>query len=136
MRNNYKFFSFLPILLALLLVGAGCQYATNVNNDYSSNESMMEEGQVRELTIDAGEFFFTPKDVILNAGEKVKLTLKNVGKGNHDWRIEGTDIKTKIITSGQTDIVEFTAPSAGTYALYCSVPGHRQMGMVGELIVK
>jgi len=43
MKNNYKFFSFLPILLALLLVGAGCQYATDINNDYSFDESMMQE---------------------------------------------------------------------------------------------
>ena len=38
--------------------------------------------------------------------------------------------------TGQIDEVEFVVDKAGTFEYYCSVGNHRQMGMVGKLIVE
>jgi plastocyanin len=53
----------------------------------------------------------------------------------HDFIIEGMGVSTDVITAGSSSVVEFTAPSEGTYAYYCSVGNHRGMGMEGSLIV-
>ena len=45
-------------------------------------------------------------------------------------------ISTKTIGSGQTETIEFVAPTSGTYTFICSVPGHATAGMVGDLIVE
>jgi nitrite reductase (NO-forming) len=66
----------------------------------------------------------------------VKIIFKNEGKAPHNLVIQGLGIGTRTIGVGQTDTIEFTAPSSGTYTFYCSVPGHRAAGMEGRLEVK
>ena len=39
------------------------------------------------------------------------------------------------LTKGQSGTSEFIPPEAGTYYYICTVPGHREQGMVGEIIV-
>jgi nitrite reductase (NO-forming) len=42
---------------------------------------------------------------------------------------------TKPLTKGQSGTSEFIPPEPGTYYYICTVPGHREQGMVGEIIV-
>lgn len=37
--------------------------------------------------------------------------------------------------AGGTSTVEFTPSEAGTYEVYCSVPGHKEAGMVAQVVV-
>lgn len=37
--------------------------------------------------------------------------------------------------AGGTSTVEFTPTEAGTYEVYCSVPGHKEAGMVAQVVV-
>jgi plastocyanin len=52
----------------------------------------------------------------------------------HDLRIEGSEIATPIVTSGVAEGEGEIA--AGEYEFFCSVPGHREGGMVGTLTVE
>lgn len=92
--------------------------------------------QVREFTVSGTEFSFNPQTVTVKSGEKVRLTFRNIGSAPHDWTIEGLGLKTKVIGGGAQDTLEFTAPARSVYNVYCSVPGHREAGMVGSLIVQ
>jgi plastocyanin len=91
---------------------------------------------IREFTVVGSEFSFSPSSISVSAGERVKIIFKNEGKAPHNLVIQGLGIGTRTIGGGQTDTVEFTAPSSGTYTFYCSVPGHRSAGMEGKLEVK
>ncbi len=45
--------------------------------------------------------------------------------------------KTKLVGAGESDSVEFTAPTEkGEYIYLCTFPGHFQAGMKGKLIVQ
>jgi nitrite reductase (NO-forming) len=68
-------------------------------------------------------------------GETVRINLTNE-QGFHDWVIDEFNARTKQINAGQTDTVEFVADKVGTFEYYCSVGNHRQMGMIGKLIVE
>lgn len=92
--------------------------------------------QVTEISVAGTEFSFSPASVSVKAGERVKITFSNKGMAPHNLTLEGLGIATQTIGGGQTDVVEFTAPSSGTYAFFCSVPGHRASGMEGNLKVK
>ncbi len=97
--------------------------------------AMKESGNVKEITVTGSNFKFVPSTITVKKGDTVKVTFKNSG-GFHDFVIDEFDVKTKTIADGQQEVVEFTADKVGTYEYYCSVGDHRQMGMVGKLIVQ
>jgi len=61
----------------------------------------------------------------------VTLVVKNAGKIPHNLTIQGGK-HTPNIGPGKTAKLTITLKK-GAYTLYCSVPGHRQLGMVAKL---
>lgn len=55
----------------------------------------------------------------------------------HDIVVEvgGEDVEVAACNGGQAD-VESVALEPGQYPFWCSIPGHREAGMVGELTVE
>ncbi len=93
-------------------------------------------GEVVEIEVTSEGLAFTPKEIRVKKGAKVRLTYKNT-KGSHDFVIdEFKGAKTKQIAAGESDTVEFVVDKAGEYEFYCSVPGHRAAGMKGAFIVE
>lgn len=92
--------------------------------------------EVKELTLTASEFKYSQTEIRVKKGDTVKIVLTNDGQMPHDWKVDELNAKTKIINGGQTDTVQFTADKAGTFEYYCSVGQHRQLGMVGKLVVE
>ena len=62
--------------------------------------------------------------------------VKNAGKIQHDLAVQGgaVNAKTPLLNPGQTAKLTVKLP-AGTYTLFCTVPGHRAAGMVAKLTV-
>lgn len=89
----------------------------------------------KEIVVEASNYKFTPTSITVKKGEKTRIVLKNT-EGSHDFRVDELNISTAIIQGSQEDFVEFTADKAGKYEFYCSVDGHRQMGMKGTFIVE
>lgn len=92
-------------------------------------------GAVKSFTVSSNNFKFSPTEIRVKKGDRVKVTLNNVS-GFHDFVIDEFNVKTKQINGAGTDTVEFVASKSGTFEYYCSVGQHRQMGMVGKLIVE
>lgn len=90
----------------------------------------------KEMIVSGTEFSFSPSNITVKAGEKIKILFKNNGGSPHNLVIEKIGSGTKTIGSGQTDAVEFTAPFSVVYTFFCSVPGHRTAGMEGSIKVE
>lgn len=90
------------------------------------------------VRLTAGEFFFTPRDIGAVPGV-VTFEIKNVGAIEHNFVVEGAGAKhiadIAIIEPGQTLATTATV-SPGAYTIYCSLPGHRDAGMVATLSVR
>lgn len=71
----------------------------------------------------------------VHQGDIVNVTLINNGTQPHDFTLQGYEIKTKVLSPGQSDSIVFKADTTGTFTYYCSVPGHKDLGMQGQLIV-
>lgn len=99
-------------------------------------EEPKEEPAVTSLTVVGSEFAFSPSSLSFKAGEQVQITFKNDGKYPHNLVIRETGVSTKIIESGATEVLNFTAPKAGSYSFYCSVAGHEEAGMKGGITVQ
>lgn len=93
-------------------------------------------GTALDVTVSANEFKFDPATINATPGQTINLTLRNTGSIQHTWVVSRTNIK---ITAdpGKTVTQTFTAPTAaGTYEIMCDIAGHKEAGMVGQLIVK
>lgn len=90
---------------------------------------------VKEFTITGSNFKFDKDQIIVNSGDTVKITFKNM-EGMHDWVIDEFNTRTKVLSAGKEETIEFVAAKAGTFEYYCSVGSHRQMGMTGVLTVQ
>jgi uncharacterized cupredoxin-like copper-binding protein len=92
-------------------------------------------GQTVQVT--ESEFKLTVPAGKLAPGE-FTFDVRNAGKIQHDLVVSGSGVKgtakTPLINAGQSGKLTVTL-AAGTYTLYCSVPGHRAAGMVAKLTV-
>jgi plastocyanin len=86
------------------------------------------------LTIETGEFWFSPQELSVAASGATTLILANSGISVHNFTVDelGIEIVASRGRSGQTNVVD---PPPGTYLFYCSISGHKEAGMVGRLIV-
>ncbi|MGH2975477.1 MAG: plastocyanin/azurin family copper-binding protein [Solirubrobacterales bacterium] len=84
-----------------------------------------------------GGLAFTTTEATAKAG-KVTIDFNNPQPLTHDVAIEdsqGEEVgATELITEGEDSTTVDLKP--GTYHFFCSVPGHREAGMEGTLIVK
>lgn len=90
---------------------------------------------IKEFTVVAGNFTFTPNVMTVNKGDTVKIIFKN-NQGFHDFVIDEFGVKSEQGQGPFEETLTFVADQAGSFEYYCSVGTHRQMGMVGTLIVK
>lgn len=71
-----------------------------------------------------------------NVGDTVNITVINGVPSLHDLTIDEFGVATGNLTLQDEQItVTFTVSTAGDYVYYCSVPGHRDIGMWGTLTV-
>lgn len=94
------------------------------------------------LTVKMTDYRFQPRDVTVAPGATIRVT--NEGEIAHNLRIErGPDPtdETKELTGtdsflpGDSETLEVNLPR-GRYAMVCTVPGHRELGMTGSLRVR
>lgn len=110
-----------------------------------------------ELTVVATDFAYDPATITVRVGEPVTLTLENLGKVEHDFVIDTirvTNIEVSdsgpaehhqmdqpdydlhfFAKAGESANLKFTAIEPGTYEIFCSIQGHKEAGMIAELIV-
>lgn len=93
------------------------------------------EGELKVLEITGVEYDFSIEEIRVKRGDRVRIEFTSQ-EGLHDLVIDAFDVRTQQVSTGQSDVVEFVADEAGTFEYYCSVNNHRQLGMVGTLIVE
>ena len=86
----------------------------------------------RTVQVKEKEFKITLASTTVPAGT-VTFDVQNVGKIQHDLAVQGGK-KTPLIAGGKSAKLTVTLKK-GVVTLYCSVPGHRQLGMVTKLTV-
>lgn len=111
-----------------------------------------------EITLEMMDFTYAPVSFTVPAGQPVVITLENKGLVEHDFVIEQIHASAYTIQdsgsdthhaqgeasdfdvhasaqTGETTVFELTVSEPGTYQFFCSVEGHKEAGMIGELVV-
>ncbi|MEM2137863.1 MAG: cupredoxin domain-containing protein [Candidatus Anstonellaceae archaeon] len=90
---------------------------------------------VREITLEASNWEFSPSTIEVNKGEKVRITIINKDVA-HGIAIPDFNF-TLVANAGQNATGDFVASKEGNYTFFCNVfcgDGHRNMK--GMLVVK
>lgn len=133
------------ILLLLVSFGAAC--------GGTSEESLT------DVSLVATDIAYDVTRLEVPANQPVRLTLENLGALEHDFSIREIDAHDVHASEGEADdhamsedvheldlhvaalpdggrgTLEFTPTEPGEYEFYCTVPGHKEAGMHGTLVV-
>lgn len=90
--------------------------------------------QAQTLDVELGDVYIAPVQMSAATGASLVLNVRNTGAIQHDLRVEGGP-GTAMLNPGGSESLDLGALDAGTYTLFCSVPGHREGGMVASLVV-
>ena len=104
------------------------------------------------LTVRAFEWGFEPGTIALRQGEEVRIVLVNDGKIPHNLKVEGLAVDVTGASSsgpqsgdegelfveaaeGEEGTLVFVPQASGSFTFYCTISGHRRLGMEGHLTV-
>jgi uncharacterized cupredoxin-like copper-binding protein len=87
-----------------------------------------------KVYVTAKEFSFDPGTLTLKAGEGSAIVLQNAGSIEHDLSVSGAGYKL-VVPANKTGEKVLKVDKPGTYEFYCSVAGHKDAGMKGQLTV-
>jgi len=141
--------AYLRLAVAILAVAAGLSLAACGDDDDDDEGSEQTAASTQATTGGGGggggeavqisetEFAVDPADVTVQPGE-VSFEVRNDGSTVHDLEVEGEGVeeKTEIIQPGQSATLTVDLSKSGSYEMYCTVDGHRDQGMEGEVTVQ
>jgi nitrite reductase (NO-forming) len=123
--------------------------AVQTGDTISTDLNFIESPDFRTLAFNAlpGESDNNPT-ISMNVGDKVVFNVDNAGRSFHSFGvtqndegfsgiIPGSEIGTASnpLKPGEAGVSEFIAGEEGIFYYICTVPGHREQGMVGQIIV-
>jgi len=125
MKNFITFGLFNTLFISIVLI--------SISLHVLAGESIR---NAKEITITATEFNFEPAVITVQKGQDVNLVFKNKGVMTHNLTIDKLGLKTETIQPDETSQLNFTAEKKGIYPFQCNVPGHKQAGMRGKIIIE
>lgn len=78
---------------------------------------------------------FNPKEITIPANTDVTINLVNNGAAVHNFNVDDLNVHSGDFSPQQTGTVTINA-APGDYQYYCSIPGHKEAGMVGTIHVQ
>ena len=125
------------------------------HSGYSAGEPGNPKKPSREIVVLMSEMDYTPSKIDVKRGEQIRFVIRNVGSESHEFLLASTadnlkhaeqmkknpdmehdepnGLKLAAKKSGEV-LWKFT--KAGTFEYSCLIPTHRELGMVGKVVVK
>ncbi len=105
-------------------------------NQQAGQPQLQATGRLREITVEATNWAFSPSRIVVSKGDRVRLTLKTV-EGNHGIIILPFGVSLAA-GPGESKSVEFVADKEGTHNFLCNnaLCGQGHSEMTGQLIVE
>lgn len=104
---------------------------------YASPAIGQADGATQKVSMTLSEMKYEPSRIEIQVGTTVEIEAKNVGKILHDLIIDAEEGELELeLQPGQSKTAAVTFKYPGTYKFKCEQPGHSELGMVGEIVVK
>ncbi len=143
----------LGLMGLILAASAACGESTQGTD--SKNEAASHDGGQPDVVINVSlkNLRFTPNTVEVAAGKTVQVNVTNMDGTEHDMLVEGlriekvgeaigghhagatADMLVVHTMANENGSITFRTEQKGTYQFFCTLPGHKAAGMVGEMKV-
>ncbi len=131
---------------------------TDADGDGEANAYLEAAPKDALVLVEMTSFAYAPSVIEVGAGEVLEIAIQNAEPALHDFTIDKIDADVHIsylggtgqhehqeperdadvhfaLTEPASGVVHLQIYEPGEYVFYCSVPGHREGGMEGKLIV-
>lgn len=86
------------------------------------------------IALTAQDFKFAQTELHVKVGETVTVRLNNSDRLPHSFDLDEFNVHVPM-PGNENVTATFTPVEPGTYTFYCDIPGHRELGMAGTLVV-
>ncbi|MCK6205738.1 cupredoxin domain-containing protein [Bacillus infantis] len=147
-----------PIIAGGLLISIGIivaqlnttQYSSMIKHDYKAHHHEQNQAPPNTTTpyqieVIATDYRYSPGKIVMKKGELYTIILKNTGATEHDINIVNKDVRNDDSSSlgdfhlhakaGTEVQAKVLAKGKGVFYFYCTIPGHKEAGMIGDLEV-
>jgi len=144
MRRYHRLTALTALVASLALLGAPWLLPGRAQAQSDPTEAEYEftlstgfvEGKFVFIGVDGDIDGVTNPELHVPEGATVTITLENGDAMEHDLVLGDFGAATEsVFNIGDTDTITFTVGGSGVHDYWCSIPGHRQIGMEGQLIV-
>ncbi|SOC42974.1 cupredoxin domain-containing protein [Ureibacillus acetophenoni] len=159
--TSNKFWVMKPLVIAALITFyfiGGVSYAekqvniiSEKSHDHNSDKQSSKQQGSKLITIETKNMMYFPSNFDLQLNESVTIILKNQDNIEHDFEVKiptsNKDQKTSH-THGENEnvihlhagpkkeqTISFTPTESGLYEFVCTIPGHKESGMIGWISV-
>jgi len=135
-RRGLRLFILVTLALFVSMMGAVTVFGKESEEKKGETSTEASAAAGGTVQVAAKDFKFELGATSLKAGSYT-FALKNEGQSQHNLVVKGPGVdnaSTPTIASSKTASVKVKL-TAGSYELYCSVPGHKQLGMDVKLTV-
>jgi nitrite reductase (NO-forming) len=116
-------------VLALIVALVAFALATDDDSSAGSDEA----GGETEFDVELGDLYVKPARIDVPAGVEVTLHVSNAGAMQHDLKVDG-DAGTALLDPGSDETIVI-GPFAADRQAWCTVPGHKEAGMLMDITV-
>ena len=152
---------FLKPILTSLLVGCVLFLGNSLNLEKAESKSLAQDHELdthnaskesKKIVIETSDLSYSPQEVVVEENTPITVELKNSDQIEHDIEIKDVSFNMVSESAHQHEVkknvlhlhaepqttseVTFTMNKVGTYEFYCTIPGHKENGMVGQFVVK
>ena len=130
MIGTVRRWGLLSIASAFALVAVACG-----GRDAAGGTAEQAAAGAAKVEIMLTEFAIDPLTITVPVGEPIGFSVMNMGQGPHTFAVDvgGETYATDQIDAGTTVTLDVPALEAGTYSAYCTVSGHKDLGMVATV---
>lgn len=108
--------------------------AADPEEEQAAEEASPATGEDGSVVLEAQDpFNWSQTEITVKPGDTIQVV--NTGAMEHDFAVDEFGIH-EVLTAEPVTITIPEDAEPGTYEFYCSVPGHRESGMVGTLTVE
>jgi FtsP/CotA-like multicopper oxidase with cupredoxin domain len=120
-------------LLAVLLAFGAMGVAASANSKSNDAKKVAAVGGAGAAKVTLTEFKIDPSMISTAVGGTITVT--NGGTVQHNFAVQDTDLRTKMLNPGESATLELKGLKKGNYTAICEVPGHATAGMKAMLMV-